>query len=320
MVSLDAVGSLAGIQEKRGRDRNHDLSHTCALRRLCQRLGRCCNAATFPLTRRVLGSAINCFALMMSLFVLRSSLFRPAMRFLSTIVLCQFLVVASADGQIVILPNLDAKHGIGLPFDSNMKGMLSTFEGAGVFVVTPRGGTIATIDLDAEATGIPPDIYRQLRDRVVSGIISGDDMAYWPTPTYTFNRRSHIDFGAGLVIQAPVFDSDAQTFRSSDGEPFDFGDILTSLDKSLPGHTQHQEQEFRDLVGRLGTLNATELKRLKELYEYGISVPTNTVPITPTKAQTRIVVRSSTDCPNGKELPSYCRHLEHWKPPQCTCD
>ncbi len=320
MMSFDAVGWLADIEEKRCRDRNHDLGYTCTWRRLGQRLSRYCNAATFPLSHSVLCTTINCFAPMMSLSVLRTSLFSPAMRCLSTIVLCQFPVAAIADGQIVILPNLDAKLGIGLPYDDNIAGMLSTFEGAGVSVVTPRGGTISTIDLDAEATGIPADIYRQLRDRVVLGIISGDDMAHWSTRRSTVNRRSHIDFGAGLVIQVPVFDSNAQTFRGSDGEPFDFGGILTSLDKSLPGHTQHQEQEFRDLVSRLGTLNAAELKRLKELYERGISVPSNTVPVTLRKVRHPIVVRSSPDCPNGKKFPSYCRHFELWKPPQCTCD
>ena len=232
---------------------------------------------------------------------LRLSAFLAVTGFVSVVLVCVLPIAANAEGQFAVFPNVDATQGVGPPFGNNPKRILSALQGAGVLIVTPQSGGTAMMQVDAYATGIRQDAIKE-------------------TP--------HINFGNGLVIQVPAFDRDVQKFLGSDGQPFDFGGTLTIWNKSLPGLSPKENLEFRDLSGRLGTLDHQELDRLKQLFERGISMPIDTGPVRPKpristsrpKPRTPIFVGSSSDCPNGKVFPSYCKYFVNWKPSQCTCD
>ena len=357
MRSLDPVGWIADSREKSVCNRIHESSDSFVSRTPAkgQGLSRSWSGATITVLQRMLHCASNSTEMMPGWSVphpLKSGSFVP---FLLAVAACLFLVGAGAEGQVVIYPNLDARYGIDLPIDKYTKNVLSGLDGTGVSVVTPSGGMIFTVDLDAKASGIPTGLHSVPSDSGVSEVKSDDGFAVWHIPYSTphvtlqsaglrhsttfpsllealrekypsnvdmpaVRKRPYIDFGNGLLVQFPVFDPSSQGSYGADGQSFEFGNIPRSLNNPLPSLSPEEYKEFQELAVRFGELSAKELERLEELLEDGISVPTGTAPTVPPKSRPRIVVLRTPVCPNGKELPFFCKYLKRLELPECACD
>ena len=264
-------------------------------------------------------------------------------RFLSTMVACLLSVAASAQGQIVVFPNLDTKYGIGLPIGPHVENMLEGFVGTGVSVVTPRGGMTERVYLDTKAWRNLVDVDSAQARIAFAETLEAANISVSNTPNLkllseffgtlpatefdyadvlkVFGRR-YIDSDSGTSIPTPLIDPDSHMLRWSVVTPVDAGSMLNVLNQPLPGLSVEENREYRELLGRFQQLEEHELQRFNDLFNKGISIPVNTQPRPPPIRNPKHIVFGSSTCPDGSELPIYCKFFkeEKWKPPDCICD
>ena len=223
---------------------------------------------------------------------------RPVVCLLSAAIMSLFPIAASADGQIVVFPHYHIPIGANLQSGNVPKGIVPALGDSRVMLVRPQFDGSVTLQSNAETSIVPVNVHALLTANVASAIRFDDD----------------------LVIPVPTLDSVKRSFIGSTGQPLDFVDMLTARSKSLPGLSPEENEEFLELSRRLQTLDKNEFARLQELFDKGISVPTNTRPIRPFQFGYRIVDLKNADCSDGKDLPDYCELFIAWKPPNCVCD
>ena len=303
--------------------------------------------------RRALHRISSSTDMLSGLPVLRSSIRSPLTHFLSTMAVCLIPAAVGAQGQIAMFPNLDAKHGVGLPINNYTRMMLEGLEGTGVSVVTPYEGMTVKVDLGAVAIGFSDGVHNVLRDGVVSGKISGDDIAVFimanqfpaaqqrsavldgqaSSPDLhgastamrfvdggelDIIRQPYAGLGNGLRAGSPSLNLDSTNFRWMGGLPLYVGGVLYASDQSLPGLSYQENIEFLELKKRFKQLDVVELRRLYQLLEQGITVPVGTTPIAPPNGpdpDPELLI-----CHDGSKLPLYCKYYKEWRPTECTCD